>query len=174
MQLTQKGSHRIAVVREMICPAGGRSRCEQFAAGQKDVPQPQPRTESSATLPILFGKMRIDQLRYLCQVMVIVLGNKIQMNPRAAWGCLRRGCRLVRAKNVRFQMFPRCSTKRSRAVRISARISANSWVLWLASWVLAITQVCDGECVSVGKEVHPHAPSIEVRDRASGLPCSLG
>ena len=52
-------------------------------------------------------------------------------------GCLRRGCRLVRAKTSGSNV-PRCSTKRSRAVRNPARISANSWALWLASWVLRL------------------------------------
>ena len=52
-------------------------------------------------------------------------------------GCLRRGCRLVRAKTSGSNVL-RCSTKRSRAVRNPARISANSWALWLASWVLRL------------------------------------
>jgi hypothetical protein len=52
-------------------------------------------------------------------------------------GCLRRGCRRVRAKTSGSNV-PRCSTKRSRAVRNPARISANSWALWLASWVLRL------------------------------------
>jgi hypothetical protein len=45
--------------------------------------------------------------------------------------------RLVRAKTSGSNV-PRCSTKRSRAVRNPARISANSWALWLASWVLRL------------------------------------
>ena len=52
-------------------------------------------------------------------------------------GCLRRGCRLVRAKTSGSNV-PRCPTKRSRAVRNPARISANSRALWLASWVLRL------------------------------------
>ena len=52
-------------------------------------------------------------------------------------GCLRRGCRRVRAKTSGSNV-PRCPTKRSRAVRNPARISANSWALWLASWVLRL------------------------------------
>jgi hypothetical protein len=52
-------------------------------------------------------------------------------------GCLRRGCRLVREKTLGSSV-PRCSTNRRRSVRNPARISANSWALWLASCVLRL------------------------------------
>ena len=52
--------------------------------------------------PILFGEMRIDQLRYLCQVMVIVLRNKIQM-IHEPHGLLEPRMQARSRKNVRFK-----------------------------------------------------------------------
>ena len=46
--------------------------------------------------------MRIDQLRYLCQVMVIVLGNKIQM-IHEPHGLLETRMQARSRKNVRFK-----------------------------------------------------------------------
>ena len=58
-------------------------------------------TESSATL-LSFWEMRIDQLRYLCQVMVIVLRNKIQM-IHEPHGLLETRMQARSRKNVRFK-----------------------------------------------------------------------
>ena len=78
----------------------GRSRCEQFAAGQRRSAT-SARTESSATL-LSFWEMRIDQLRYLCQVMVIVLRNKMQM-IHEPHGLLETRMQARSRKNVKFK-----------------------------------------------------------------------
>jgi hypothetical protein len=78
----------------------GRSRREQFAAGQRRSAT-SARTESSTTL-LAFWETRIDQLPYLCQVMVIVLRNKIQM-IHEPHGLLETRMQTRSRKNVRFK-----------------------------------------------------------------------
>ena len=95
--------------------------------------------------------MRIDQLRYLCQVKVIVLRNKIQM-IHEPHGLLETRLQPRSRKNVRFkcpQMLhlakPCCAESRQNLLQFLG--------IMVGFMGLAITQFCDGEYVSIGKAV---------------------